>query len=280
MIMGFLNVKKTAYYATLKAEPKKRAEKELVISMVKEIRKKHPKCGTVKVKAILLRQGYFIGRDRLNHYLAEYGMLQPVRRGRKYPTSIPGVYGKEYVNLIKDLDVTHSNQVLCTDITYVLTAQGVVYLFAMMDIYSRKILSYYVSNDLRTDSALKCLKGVLKNIDKTEGIIHHSDRGCQYTSYSYLNQLHKSGMQPSFTGRNHCYDNAKMERVFNTLKHEYGLSGVIISKNAALDAIKNAIYLYNNERLHQALGLNTPSEVYDNQAISKLTTRSTKCVEK
>lgn len=264
--MRFLNVSRSSFYAASKAEPKKRAEKELVMSLVKKIREKHPKCGTVKTKAILARQGHFIGRDKLNRYLAEYGMLQKCKC-KRYNTSIPGVYGNEYVNHIKDLDVTHSNQVLCTDITYVLTTEGVVYLFAMMDMYSRKILSYHVSNDLRSDSALKCLKGALKNIDKTEGIIHHSDRGCQYTSSQYLRHLRKKGMLPSFTGRNHCYDNAIMERVFNTIKHEYGLGGLLVSKKVATGAIKNAVDLYNCDRPHRALDLKTPSEVYDNQTV-------------
>ena len=263
--MRFLNVKKTAFYAHWKKKGAKRAKKELIISIVKEIRKKHPKCGTVKLKAMLARSGIYVGRDWLNDCLAEYGMLQPVRGGRKFTTSTPGVYDKEYVNHVKDLVVTHVNQVLCTDITYVHTTEGVLYLYVIIDMYSRKILSYYVSNDLRSESALKCLKDALKDIDNTEGIIHHSDRGCQYTSQSYLSHLDKKKMQSSFTGRDHCYDNATMERVFNTLKHEYGLSGVIASKKAALDLTKNAVYLYNYERLHQALDFNTPSEVYDNQ---------------
>ena len=279
-IFDFLDVKSSTYYDWLKADPAKRAKEEQAIALAIEIRKVHPYYGTRKLKAEMARRGFKIGRQHLNRLLAERGMLQPKRGRRKVPTSIPGVYGKEYVNHIKGLDVTQSNQVLCTDITYIHTKQGVIYLYAIMDMFSRKILSYYISRDLRADSALKCLELALKDIGDTEGIIHHSDRGCQYTSAQYLLCLLKNGMQPSFTGRDHCYDNAKMERVFNTLKNDFRLKGVIASVKAAIDLIDSAIYIYNNDRIHEALGYKTPSEVYDNQAILKPTTRSKKCVEK
>lgn len=278
--MKFFDVKSSTYYDALKAKPINEAKEAKAIAMAIEIRKVHPYYGTVKLHKEMIRQGFKFGLKHLNRLLAERGMLQPKRKHKKVYTSIPGLCARDYVNLVKDLNVTSRNQVLCTDITYVHTTEGVIYLYAIIDMYSRKILSHHVSSNLMADNALECLNKAVKSIGKTEGIIHHSDRGCQYTSVPYLSYLLKLGMQPSFTGRDHCYDNAKMERVFNTLKHEFGLKRVIVNRKAAIDLINNAIRIYNDRRIHRALGFNTPSEVYDNQAILKPTTRSTKCVKK
>ena len=274
--MRFFDVKKSTFYDAEKSEPIRQAKEAQAISMALAIRQVHPKYGTVKLKVTMERQGFGIGRQHLNRLLAERGMLQPKRNRRKVHASIPGLCAREYTNLVKDLEVTDINQVICTDITYIHTTQGVIYLYAIIDMHSRKILSHHVSSNLMADNALKCLKKALKGIGSTEGIIHHSDRGCQYTSISYLSYLLERGMRPSFTGRDHCYDNAIMERVFNTLKNEYGLKSVIVSKKVAIDLIDSAVDIYNNDRLHEALGYKTPSEVYDNQTTNQPSPRSSK----
>lgn len=271
-ICTLLEIGRSWYYESLKNQDKVQEYEDMIVSEVRKIRAIHPYYGVRRLKHALARDGVCIGTHALRRILRAHDMMLS-KRYRKVYTSILGVSNNKCVNLIKDLDITQPNQVLCTDITYILTAEGVIYTYAMMDMYSRMILSYYVSNNLRADSALICLKAALKNIDKLEGIIHHSDRGCQYTSGLYLDYQVKNGIQHSFTGEKRCYENAKMERFFNTLKHEYGLKGVLKSKKVAKELIQDAVDIYNNHRIHEALRYNTPAEVYNNNATYEPTIR-------
>ncbi|OQC09145.1 MAG: Integrase core domain protein [Candidatus Cloacimonetes bacterium ADurb.Bin088] len=132
-----------------------------------------------------------------------------------------------------------------------------------MDMYSRKILSFNISNNLRTDGALDCLNKALKSTPELKGAIHHSDHGCQYCSYRYLKKLQSHGLTISFTGKNHCYDNAKIERFFNTLKHEYLIHKVLKSKRLARKLIKSSIRDYNHCRLHAGINYQIPAQLYD-----------------
>jgi len=261
-ICSYLDISKSWYYemkATI--ERHKEYEREM-LTATKQIRAEHPAYGTKKVWKQMERNGIKIGRDRLHRILKKYGLILP-RHYKKVRTSFPGIYDQGFENKIKNLTVDHINQVWCTDITYIHTAEGMLYLSAMMDVYSRKIISLNISNNLRTDSSLDCLKKALKQVKNATGIIHHSDHGTQYCSYRYLNFLSSHGMEISFTGKDHCYDNAKIERFFNTLKYEYGLKGVIKTKKLAIEMMKSAIDDYNNKRLHAALGYKIPCEVYD-----------------
>jgi len=257
-----LDRSKSWYYDTLASREQVMQQEQLIVSEVKKIQSINTAYGIRKVKPQLARNGIEIGRDRLNRIMGKYGLLQP-KRYKKVRTSFPGMYDRGFENLLKGLDVDHKDLVWCTDITYIFTTEGILYVSAMMDIYSRKIIGYNISNNLRTDGALACLEQALKQKTNTKGIIHHSDHGVQYCSGRYLEKLTKNGMLVSFTGKDHCYDNAKMERFFNTLKHEYGLKSVIKSKRLAIEMIKKAIDNYNYIRLHAALNYNTPGELYD-----------------
>ena len=178
-------------------------------------------------------------------------------------TTFPDMYEHSFNNLIKNLTIDHKDQVWCTDITCIYTTEGILYVSGIMDIFSRKIISFNVSNNLRTEGSLDCLQKALKQVANPQGIIHHSDHGVQYCSGRYLEALLSKGMQVSFTGPNHCFDNAKMERFFNTLKYEYGLNAVIKSKKLAIQMIKNAVQNYNYTRLHAAINYMIPCELYD-----------------
>lgn len=249
------------YYDTQARSGRVREYERMIVSAVEEIRRESPFYGTRKLWHALGRQGIGVGRDKLHKILNKYGLTQP-RHYKKVRTSFPGIYNAGFENRIKDLRVDRPNQVWCTDITYIHTTEGMLYLSVIMDLYSRKILSYNVGNNLKTDGALDCLTKALKQVSDPEDIIHHSDHGVQYCSYRYINTLQRHGLVISFTGRDHCYDNATMERFFNTLKHEYGLKGVARSKRSAKVLIKNAIGHYNNIRLHANLNYMKPNELY------------------
>jgi transposase InsO family protein len=261
-ICSFLDISKSWYYEMKASLERQKEYEKAILNAVRQIRAEHPVYGTKKLWKQLERNGVTIGRDRLHRLLTKHGLILP-RHYKKVRTSFPGIYDQGFENKLKGLNVTHINQVWCTDITYIHTAEGMLYISAMMDVYSRKIISLNISNNLRTDGSLDCLSKALHHIPTASGIIHHSDHGTQYCSYRYLSLLSSNGMQISFTGKDHCYDNAKIERFFNTLKHEYGLKGVIKSKKLAIEMVKNAIYDYNYKRLHAALGYKIPYEVYD-----------------
>lgn len=264
-ICRIYGISKSGYYKRLKAEPVKAAYEQKVVSEVKNIRKAHPQYGLRKVYAQLARDNHPVSRDKLWRMMQRNALMLP-RKYRKIRTSI--FTGAEFQpkNLIKSVGLTRKNQIWVTDITYIITMQGVMYMSAIMDLYSRKIISHSISTDLTANSSILCLRKALKTIDNPAGIIHHSDKGSQYCSHSYRGILKSQGMSISYTGKDHCYDNAKMERFFNTLKYEYGLHSIVKSMKIAVVLINSAVKDYNGSRLHAALQYRIPNEVYNSAA--------------
>jgi putative transposase len=261
-ICKYFDRSKSWYYDTLATFERVREYEHMIVTAVQEIRRESPCYGIKKLWHALARQGIKIGRDRLHKILRKNGLTLP-RNYKKVRTSFPGIYDAGFENKIKNLHVNRPNQVWCTDITYIHTTEGMLFMSAIMDLYSRKIVSYNISNNLKTEGALDCLNKALKQVSDPKNIIHHSDHGVQYCSYRYINTLQRHGLEISFTGKNHCYDNATMERFFNTLKHEYGLKGVVRSKKLAKELIRRALDHYNHVRLHTNLKYMIPNELYD-----------------
>lgn len=261
LICSFFGMSKSGYYKKLKMRYIVSAFEQDTLSRVRKIREGHSSYGIRKIFHELKKDGCQIGRDRLWRILQRNNMMLPLRY-RRVMTTIPCWIPYQPRNLIKGLENTSVNQVWFTDITYILTLEGLVYLSAIMDAYSRKIISHSISTDITANSSLNCLNKAMKIVSSTEGIIHHSDRGSQYCSNIYRTTLKNKGFNLSYTGRDHCYDNAKMERFFNTLKHEYRLKGIIQSKLLARDLIDSAINDYNNKRIHASLKYKTPQEIY------------------
>ena len=257
-----LNKSKSWYYETLASSQKVAEYEQMIVDEVLKIRAAHPAYGIRKLWHELSNLGIGIGRDKLHRILRDRGLVL-LRRYKKVRTSIPGIYDSNFENLIKGVTITRPNQAVCADITYIHTTEGILYLSVLMDMYSRKILSFNISNNLRTDGALDCLNKALKSTPELKGAIHHSDHGCQYCSYRYLKKLQSHGLTISFTGKNHCYDNAKIERFFNTLKHEYLIHKVLKSKRLARELIKLSIHDYNHCRLHAGINYQIPAQLYD-----------------
>lgn len=261
-ICNYMDISKSWYYEMKASAEHRRVYEEYMLTEIKRIRAEHHAYGILRLWKQLDRDGITIGRDRLQRLLQKHNLILS-RHTKKVRTTFPGAYAGEYENKVKGLNVDHPNQVWCTDITYIFTTEGILYLSAIMDVYSRKIISVSINDNLRTDGSLDCLNKALAQISDPSGIIHHSDHGCQYCSYRYLNRLADKEMAVSFTGKDHCYDNAKIERFFKTIKYEYGLKSIINRKKLAKAIIKNAIYDYNHKRIHSSLNYMTPCEVYD-----------------
>jgi len=261
---GF-GMKRDAYYKFQRRNKHSVAIKATVLSMVNERRIDLPREGCKKMHKAFIEElqmrGIKLGRDGLFDLLSEKNML--VKRKRSY-VKTTNSYHKfhKYTNLIKDLNITRPNQVWVSDITYIRLTQGHCYLALITDAYSRKIVGYDISNSLELAGCLRALKMALWLGRPGQGLIHHSDRGLQYCSNQYVEQLQKHNIQISMTEENHCYENAMAERVNGILKDEFYLDQSFSNVELARKTCDNAIRIYNTKRLHLSLGYKTPDEVF------------------
>ena len=263
------NLKRDAFYKYKKRFKQRKAVVGQVVELVKQERKEQPRVGTRKLHNTLFEDFHNanlkIGRDSLFNILRENNML--VKRKRAYAKTTNSYHhSHKYNNLIKEMEITRPNQVWISDITYIRTVKGFCYLALITDLYSRKIIGYDISDSLELTGCLRALKKALWHARPAAGLIHHSDRGVQYCSHMYVNELKKRGVKISMTEENHCYENAVAERVNGILKDEFYLDQCFFSTMHAKRAAKNAIKIYNNKRLHVSLSYKTPNAVFNNIA--------------
>jgi putative transposase len=232
------------------------------VELVKKKRKRHKHKGSVKVhgelKPAFHASGIKCGRDKFLDILREENMLIHYRKRFVKTTQSKHMFFK-YPNLIKDLDINRAEQVLVSDITYIRTKQGFMYLFLITDAYSKQIMGWELSDNLRTISAIKALRMAIRNRKYPErSLIHHSDRGLQYCNPAYIEVLKENGIQPSMTTKYDPYENAIAERVNGILKTEYEIGDGFIGEKDAKREIKFAIWLYNTDRPHMSCHGLTP----------------------
>lgn len=262
-------VNRDAFYKYQKRFDKQKTIDNQVIMLVKESRRTLPREGTRKlVKSLRTefeKNNIKIGRDQLFKVLRDNNML--VKR-KKYSCRTTNSYHRfyKYKNIIKELEITRSNQVWASDITYIRTIKGFCYLALITDMYSRKIVGFDLSDTLELSGCLKALKKAVYQNKSAESLIHHSDRGIQYCSNVYTGELKRRSIEISMTEENHCYENAMAERVNGILKDEFYLDQTFASMAQAKRATKNAIKLYNSKRLHLSLGFKTPNSIHLNAA--------------
>lgn len=259
-------ISRQSYYQWKKREIKENYEEEIVLQLVQEKRKRQTKVGGKKLYKMLRitfkEMEFRLGRDRLFNILRDNGLL--VKRKRKYiRTTNSNHRFWVYENLIKEVKVDYPNQILVGDITYLQTEEGFLYLALLTDVYSRKIVGYDVSESLSIEGSLRALKMALSGVREKKGMIHHSDRGIQYCSKDYTKLLQKNGIKISMAEKGNPYENAIAERVNGILKIEFLLEQRFRSKQEARESVKEAIKIYNEERLHMTIGYITPAEKYE-----------------
>jgi transposase InsO family protein len=160
------------------------------------------------------------------------------------------------------MELVYPNQAWASDITYIRTDEGFVYLSLLMDLWSRKIVGYHAGDTLEADGALGALDMALRDLPKGAYPVHHSDRGYQYCSHRYVERLQARGLGISMTEELHCYENAHAERLNGILKQEYGLGCSFRRKQQALEAIDEGVFLYNTKRPHLSLNYETPENMH------------------
>lgn len=233
-----------------------------MLAQVDVVRREQSRVGTRKLQQHLATAGVSVGRDRLFSYLRASGRL--VKRKRRGTHTTYSRHGYAVApNRLKTMTVTAPRQVVVSDITYLRLARSTfAYLFLVTDLASRKILGWHVSRDLSHHAALVALDAAAHALGSVTGVVHHSDRGCQYCCHDYLARLHELRMIPSMTDENHCYQNAVAERVNGILKDEFDLDAEFPSVRAAQHAVQRAVETYNTVRRHGSLTLHTPHTVF------------------
>lgn len=262
----YFKVTRQAYYKSVRQREVNVLRQELIIGMVQKIRRSNKKMGGRKLYRLLSgdihRIDSSLGRDKFFDLLRQRGLL--VERRRKYAKTTESYHRfRVYKNKLLDFNACRPHQVWVSDITYLRTEKGFVYLFLITDAYSRKIVGWELCNSLGLAGAIKALKKALKQCPQPSGLIHHSDRGFQYCSHEYVNILKANGIEISMAEAGNCYENAIAERVNGILKEEYGLDEQFAGEQDARQTTAEAIQAYNEQRPHWSLGLKIPSEVHE-----------------
>lgn len=224
-----------------------------------------PRIGTRKLHYLLTGElksrGIKLGRDALFHFLRAENLL--VKQRKSYTkTTWSRHWLHKHPNLVKAVTPVRPEQVWVSDITYVPTQSGTSYLSLITDAYSRKIVGYHLSEDLRAESVAKALVMAMKNRKTALPLIHHSDRGLQYCAAQYQQLLRGGNITPSMTDGYDCYQNALAERVNGILKDEFLLT---TCSNAAMLAkvVAQSVAIYNSQRPHLGLNYKTPNFIHE-----------------
>lgn len=230
-------------------------------------RKLLPRIGTRKlhhlIKDELEANEIKMGRDKLFECLRLYGLLIKPKR-RYIQTTNSKHWLRKYPNLIKEMKPTAAEQLWVSDITYLKTEQGNCYLNMITDAYSRKLMGYAISDNMEAQSMVAALQMALAQRKNTNGkLIHHTDRGLQYCSQEYIQLEIINSIEISMTENGDPYENALAERMNRTIKEEFCLYQLKDIKQLK-QAIKQAVYLYNNYRPHLSLQMNTPEQQHKN----------------
>ncbi len=266
ILCSLLGYSRQAYYQQKRTQEQSVLEDELVIQQVLSIRKEQKRVGTRKLHIMLQpflnQHGIIIGRDALFALLCERGLLVRKRRRVVPRTTMSNHWMHKYPNLITGMVVKAPNRLWVSDITYVALANGFAYLSLVTDAYSRMIVGYNLSKDLSAAGCVKALMMALKQLPANATLIHHSDRGCQYCSTEYVEQLNAHHIAISMTQNSDPRENAIAERVNGIIKQEL-LEAAFTNYTYAASNVAIAIKTYNNQRLHSSIDMLTPFQAHN-----------------
>ena len=215
-----------------------------------------PYYGARKIAAWLKGQSYSVNRKRVRRLMRLMGLKAIYRHPR---TSKPAPGHKIYPYLLGGLKITRPNQAWAADITYIPMARGFLYLVAIIDWYSRYVLSWRLSNTMDAGFCVEALEEALK---KGRPDIFNTDQGAQFTSEAYTGLLEQHGVRISMDGKGSYNDNLFIERLWRTVKYEEVYLKAYQDGRVAQAGLRNYFHFYNTERPHQALGYRTPAEVF------------------
>jgi putative transposase len=257
-----LRVSRSGYYQWKKAKPSQREREEAeLVEQIKEVFEANKgRYGSPRVRQALRQDGIECGENRVARLMRENELAARRKKAFRPRTTVPGK--STAPNLIKDLEPSGVDQIWVSDITYVATVEGWLYLAVILDLFSRKVVGWKLGETLEAELVETALANALMMRGPDPGLYFHSDRGSQYSSQAVRKPLSVIGANLSMSAQGNCYDNAKAEAFFSTLKTECFPPGQLFgSKALARREIFEYIEVYyNNRRLHSALGYQTPRQ--------------------
>lgn len=261
-----------AYYQRSKYIYKEEVKTEILLQLVEKERKLMPRLGGRKlIKRIQPRlpEELYLGRDSFFDFLRENSLLIRKRRYRAR-TTYSNHWLHKYPNLIKEFTPEKAHQLWVSDITYIETMEGFGYLSLVTDAYSRKIIGWEVGASLEAKFTIRALQMALSQLPKGTGsIFHHSDRGVQYCCDEYVKLLTKNHFQISMTENGDPRENAIAERVNGILKDEWLNQMKLESRNEAMKQLEQIIRVYNQDRPHNSLNMETPEYAHNQSGVFK-----------
>ncbi len=264
-VCKYFGYSRSAYYSWASARIGEETGNDLVLDLVRDQRRVHPRMGGRKLYHLLgediARMGLKMGRDKFFKLLYSAGLL--VNYKRKYVVTTQSFMRySQFKDHFNGKVWTSAHQAWVSDITYIRVGDTFKYLFLITDAYSRKIVGWFLGNTLEARWAVEALKMAIRQCPDSRGLVHHSDRGFQYCSKLYTALLEEAGIQSSMGEAGNCYDNAMAERVNGILKTEYLLDATFANLAEALSSVKHAVVSYNEKRPHMSLEMNIPNDVH------------------
>jgi putative transposase len=259
-----LEVSRQGYYAHL-ARPvdARMAEEQAFQTLVREVfEQSHGRYGSPRVLQQLWRDGHKASKRAVEQTMKTLGLQARKPRRYRVTTQADATHAVEPNILNREFTATRPNERWVTDITYIRTDVGWSYLAAILDLFSRSVVGWALSTSLSTELPIAALQMAAKRRHLLPGLVHHSDRGCQYTSYEYRSALAEHGATVSMSRKGNCWDNAVAESFFATIKselvHTRSWPTNVELRSAVFEYIEA---FYNRRRLHSSLDYMTPSEV-------------------
>ncbi len=257
-----LEVARSGYYTWLQGQPTARdlANAQLTEQIKAVHSASRGTYGSPRMTQELRRAGQKCNHKRVERLMRQAGLKGRACKKRKARTTNSDHPEPIAPNLLRGRPAPKQpDEVWVADITFIPTAQGWLFLAAIMDLYSRKILGWSLWRSLEAGGALQALKRALANRRNPRGVIHHSDRGFQYACKDYRQHLERSGLVPSMSRKGNCYDNAAMESFWSTLKREALPESARWSESRVRREVFEFIEaIYNRSRLHSSLGYQSP----------------------
>lgn len=253
-----LKVTRSVVYAQKKRLANTVDETEsMLLQLLDEEYTRHPFYGSRRMTKYLCGLGHKINRKRVQRLMKTLGLVGMAPGPN---TSKAHPQHKIYPYLLRGVDITQPNQVWSTDITYIRLPRGFVYLVAIIDWYSRRVLSWRISNTMDTSFCIDCLEEAIKTYGVPE--IFNTDQGAQFTSYAFTDVLIKNDVLISMDGRGRALDNIFVERLWRTVKYEEIYLKQHDNLQSLLIGLTDYFVFYNHDRRHQSLNYETPNTVY------------------
>jgi len=258
-----LGVTRQGYYAHATRRPSRRHESEVALrerlqALHAENREAY---GSPRLRRALRNEGVRVGKSRVERAMRSLGLFARMRRRFRVTTQANPAHPVVSNTLDRRFQASGPNERWVTDITYAWTDEGWCYLAVVIDLFSRSVVGWALDATLATSLPLAALEMAVKRRAPAPGLLHHSDRGCQYTSATYLEKLHSLGVEVSMSRKGNCWDNAVAESFFSTLKAELVHGRTWTTRMELRAALFDYIEVfYNRQRLHSTLNYKTPAQ--------------------